>query len=93
MNRITDLERKYVNEVLDSGFRNSTNGFMVRRLEERFSEYVGAKHAIAMCNGTATLHTALAVLELGGADYIADELIFLILIRVVKLKMRKPASV
>lgn len=35
------------------------NGGAVAYLEEKFAEYVGAKYAIALCNGTATLHTAL----------------------------------
>lgn len=34
----------------------------VARFEAAFAEYVGAKHAIALCNGTATLHTALRAL-------------------------------
>ncbi len=34
----------------------------VEKFERAFSEYVGAKYAIAMCNGTATLHSALAAL-------------------------------
>lgn len=41
---------------------NRTNGSVVRELEEAFAKYVGAKYAIACCNGTATLHTALAAL-------------------------------
>lgn len=38
------------------------NGDTVRRFEQAFAAYVGAEYAIAMCNGTATLHTALAAL-------------------------------
>jgi len=33
----------------------------VQRFERAFAEYVGAEYAIALCNGTATLHTAVAV--------------------------------
>jgi perosamine synthetase len=38
------------------------NGEAVGQFEREFAEYVGAKYAIALCNGTATLHTALAAL-------------------------------
>jgi perosamine synthetase len=38
------------------------NGAAVERFERAFAEYVGARYAIALCNGTATLHTALAAL-------------------------------
>lgn len=40
-----------------------TNGAHVARFEAAFAEYVGARYAIALCNGTATLHTALAALD------------------------------
>lgn len=39
------------------------NGEMVGAFERAFADYVGGKYAIALCNGTATLHTALAVLR------------------------------
>ena len=38
------------------------NGEMVAAFEREFAAYVGAPYAIALCNGTATLHTALAAL-------------------------------
>lgn len=37
----------------------------VQKFERAFADYVGARHAIALCNGTATLHTALAALGVG----------------------------
>lgn len=39
------------------------NGETVARFEKAFAEYVGAEYGIAMCNGTATLHTALVALD------------------------------
>jgi perosamine synthetase len=42
-----------------------TNGSMVREFELAFADYVGAKYAIAFCNGTATLHAALVALGVG----------------------------
>lgn len=35
------------------------NGNIVSEFEKVFADYVGAEYAIALCNGTATLHTAL----------------------------------
>lgn len=40
----------------------------VQDFERAFAEYVGAKYAIALCNGTATLHTALVALGVKPGD-------------------------
>jgi perosamine synthetase len=66
--RLGDLERKYLEEVLQSQFRNSRSGGMIRRLEERFAAAFGVRYAIALCNGTATLHTALGAFGIGPGD-------------------------
>jgi perosamine synthetase len=47
------------------------NGESVAAFEKAFAEYVGAKYAIALCNGTATLHTALAALGVKPGDRVA----------------------
>lgn len=60
MDRIGSLERKYVMEVLDNGFRTSANSEFNTRLETGFAGLFGSKYAIGLVNGTATLHTALA---------------------------------
>jgi len=57
--RISDLERRYTEEVLQSQFRNSRSSGVIQRLEERFAAVFGVRYAIALCNGTAALHTAL----------------------------------
>jgi perosamine synthetase len=57
--RISELEKKYVDEVLQNQFSNSRSGAWIRRLEETFANTFGVRYAIALCNGTATLHTAL----------------------------------
>lgn len=44
------------------------NGQQVAAFEKAFAEYVGAKFAIALCNGTATLHTALVALGVKPGD-------------------------
>lgn len=47
------------------------NGETVREFEVAFCDYVGAKYAIALCNGTATLHTALVAMGVQPGDRVA----------------------
>lgn len=47
------------------------NGEMVAAFERQFAQYVGADYAIAHCNGTATLHTALMALGVKRNDRVA----------------------
>lgn len=47
------------------------NGEAVAAFERAFADYVGAKYAIALCNGTATLHVALNALGVTGYDRVA----------------------
>lgn len=56
-------------EVVDS-LRSGwiTTGPKVKRFEEEFREYIGAKHAIAVNSCTAALHIALAALGIGPGD-------------------------
>jgi perosamine synthetase len=55
-----------VNEVLRSGML--VQGVYVQKLEEAFANFHNVKHAIAVSNGTATLHLALRVLGIGPGD-------------------------
>lgn len=58
--KITQSDIDSVIEVLQSDFL--TQGPVVNKFEEVFAEYVGAKYAIAVANGTAALHlNALAL--------------------------------
>jgi dTDP-4-amino-4,6-dideoxygalactose transaminase len=52
--------------VLRSGML--VQGAEVAALEQEFASYVGAAHAIALTNGTATLHLALLALGVGAGD-------------------------
>lgn len=57
---ISDDDKKRVMEVLESDYL--TTGPYVTEFENTFAKYVGAKHAIAVANGTAALHlSAMAV--------------------------------
>ena len=53
-------EKKYLNECIETGFVSSAGPF-VSRFEDQLADYVGAKHAVAVTNGTAALHLALVV--------------------------------
>jgi perosamine synthetase len=47
------------------------NGEQVAAFERAFGQYVGARYAIGLCNGTATLHTALVALGVKPGDRVA----------------------
>lgn len=61
-------EKKAVLDVLDSGKVNYWTGKRGLEFQEKFARYVGTKHAIAVNNGTAALHVALACAEIGPGD-------------------------
>jgi dTDP-4-amino-4,6-dideoxygalactose transaminase len=45
-----------------------TQGPKVKEFEEKFAEYTGAKHAVALSNCTTALHLAMIVAEIGPED-------------------------
>jgi perosamine synthetase len=66
--RITDLEKKYVAEVLDNQFSNSAGAGLTKRLEEAFADRFSSRFAITFANGTATMHAALVAYGIGPGD-------------------------
>lgn len=60
-------EAKYLKECIDTGWISSEGPF-VRRFEEGFASFLGLKHGIAVCNGTAALETALFALGVKAGD-------------------------
>lgn len=60
-------EKKYVNEALDSGWISS-QGPMVKKLEEEFAKYIGTKYAVAVSSGTSAIHLSLVALGIGQGD-------------------------
>ena len=65
---ITADDRKFVNEVLDSGLVAGASAPQVTALQKEWAEFVGAKHCLTTCSGTAALHMALAALDVGPGD-------------------------
>jgi len=56
--RFTGNEKKYVLDTIDSTFVSSVGAY-VNRFEDMITEITGAKHAIAVVNGTCALHMAI----------------------------------
>src|SRR3990167_9570248 len=59
--------RQYVLEALDTGWISSAGAF-IQQFESSFADYIGVKHAITVCNGTAALHVALLAAGIGAGD-------------------------
>jgi len=68
MKRFTDLEKKYVLDVIDNEFSTSKNSIYNSKLEKLFAEKFSAKYAIGHSNGTVTMHTALAAMGVKAGD-------------------------
>jgi perosamine synthetase len=60
-------EWDYVRDCLDTGWVSSV-GKYVDEFESRLARYTGARHAIAVVNGTAALHAALVGAGVGRDD-------------------------
>jgi perosamine synthetase len=60
-------EWEYVKECLDTGWVSSVGRF-VDRFEHDLAQIIGAKHAVAMSNGTVALQVALRLLQVGRDD-------------------------
>jgi len=63
-------ELHLLSQVIGSGTLISNKGEFVKRLEQRFADTVGARHAYACSSGTAALHTAIAAIDPDPGDEI-----------------------
>ncbi len=63
---VGEEEVQAVREVILSG--QYVSGRRVEEFEKRFAEYIGVQYAVAVANGTAALHTALAAMGVGPGD-------------------------
>ena len=66
--RFEGNERKYLEEVLASGFRAGADGAFTTRLESYFSKIYKVPYSIAFNSGTSTLHSALLAMGCGPDD-------------------------
>ena len=66
---ITELEKRYVAEAMDSSWISSIGPF-IERFEAAFAAKIGVKHAISTNTGTSACHAALAVLGFRPRDEI-----------------------
>ncbi|MCB2219428.1 MAG: LegC family aminotransferase [Bacteroidetes bacterium] len=65
-------EKKYLNECIDSTFVSYVGKF-VTQFEEMTASYTGAKHAVAVVNGTAALQIALTVTGVEKGDEVITQ--------------------
>src|SRR6201997_2706092 len=63
-----DRERRALEEVLESRVWWRTPGTKTLEFEKAFAEYHGARHGIAVTNGTAALEVTMAALDIGPGD-------------------------
>jgi len=63
---ITDEDIQVVIETLKSDYL--TQGPKIKEFEDNFAEYVGAKYAVALANGTAALHLCALALDVKPGD-------------------------
>lgn len=64
---LSERERNYLLECIDSGWISSEGPF-IKRFEEKFSERVGRKYGVTVANGSAALDVAVAALGIGPGD-------------------------
>jgi len=60
-------ETAYVMQCLKTGWISS-RGVFIEKFEKAFSDFLGAHHAISVCNGTVAIQVALAALGIGPGD-------------------------
>lgn len=65
-------EKKYLNECIDSTFVSYV-GKYVAQFEEITANYTGAKHAVAMVNGTAAFQIALKIVGVSTNDEVITQ--------------------
>lgn len=83
-------EWEYVKECIDTEWVSSA-GKYVNDFEKKLAEFVGAKHGIAVVNGTAALHTSLLIAGvLAGDEVIVPTATFIAPINVVRYLHAEP---
>ena len=65
-------EKKYLNECIDTTYVSSVGKF-VNLFEQKIAEFTGAKYAVGIVNGTAALHIALLLSDVGTDDEVITQ--------------------
>ncbi|MCE5250363.1 DegT/DnrJ/EryC1/StrS family aminotransferase [bacterium] len=65
---ITHDDRRFINEVLDSGIVAGGTAPQVVALQKEWAEFTGSKYCLTTASGTAALHMALAAVGVGPGD-------------------------
>ena len=68
MERFGQPELDYLKQVIASGKLGSKSGEFTTKLEERFAEWLGAEHGVAMNSAMSVLHAAVAAVGVGPGD-------------------------
>lgn len=59
---LTDLEKKYVTDAIDTKWISSA-GKYVEKAEELFADFIGVKHALVTTSGTTALHLCFRAMD------------------------------
>lgn len=87
---ISELEKQYLCNCIDSGFI-STFGPFLGEFEEKFAKYLGTKKAVSIQSGTASLHISLYESGIGeGDEVIVPALTFIATVNPVVYVGAKP---
>ena len=90
---ITQKEISYVNDAVTNGWNKQWNKYIVK-LEEKFAEYIGVKHAISTSSCTGAMHLALKGLGIKeGDEVIVPETTWIATAAVVTYLKAKPVFV
>ena len=64
----TEIDSAVAQVIAESAFVGTAGNRFVQAFENEFAAYTGARHALAVANGTAALHLICAAAGLGPAD-------------------------
>src|SRR6476469_4275505 len=89
-----DKERRALTEVLESRIWWRTPGTKTLEFERAFAAFHGARHAVAVTNGTAALEVIMAALGVGpGDEVIVPDFTFVATARAVRFAGALPVMV
>jgi dTDP-4-amino-4,6-dideoxygalactose transaminase len=87
-------EEQALMDVLHGGKWYRGNGRHVNRFEEAYAQLMGAKHCLAVANGTSALHTSLAALDVGpGDEVVVPPYTFIATVNVILARYALPVFV